>query len=191
MKIFSSVLIVFLTILFSSCQNSDSVLIPADNSDNSDFLYYPEKLSSEEGDFVLLQNIDGNTGGTIAFDTSYMNIEGDSISVSIKLKFLPKSFSGIKEIQIIPDLATGSIQFFPHMDFTNLVLVDLSYKGIDLTKLGFDSNSKSDFVFQGENGQIEYTLSKGCVVIWNQSLIFVKSAQLKHFSRYIFVRKCQ
>jgi len=191
MKIFSSVLIVFLTILFSSCQNSDSVLIPADNSDNSDFLYYPEKLSSEEGDFVLLQNIDGNTGGTIAFDTSYMNIEGDSISVSIKLKFLPKSFSGIKEIQIIPDLATGSIQFFPHMDFTNLVLVDLSYKGIDLTKLGFDSNSKSDFVFQDENGQIEYTLSKGCVVIWNQSLIFVKSAQLKHFSRYIFVRKCQ
>ena len=191
MKIFSSVLIVFLTILFSSCQNSDSVLIPADNSDNSDFLYYPEKLSSEEGDFVLLQNIDGNTGGTIAFDTSYMDINGDSISMSIKLKFLPKSFSGIKEIQIIPDLATGSIQFFPHMDFTNLVLVDLSYKGIDLTKLGFDSNSKSDFVFQDENGQIEYTLSKGCVVIWNQSLIFVKSAQLKHFSRYIFVRKCQ
>ena len=191
MKIFSSVLIVFLTILFSSCQNSDSVLIPADNSDNSDFLYFPEKLSSEEGDFVLLQNIDGNTGGTIAFDTSYMNIEGDSISVSIKLKFLPKSFSGIKEIQIIPDLATGSIQFFPHMDFTNLVLVDLSYKGIDLAKLSFDSNSKADFVFQDENGQIEYTLSKGCVVIWNQSLIFVKSAQLKHFSRYIFVRKCQ
>jgi hypothetical protein len=191
MKFFGPVLTLFITFFISSCQNSDSVLVPADNSDNSNYIYSPEKLESDEGDFVLLQNIDGNTGGTIAFDTSYMDINGDSISMSIKLKFLPKSFSGIKEIQIIPDLATGSIQFFPHMDFTNLVLVDLYYKGIDLAKLSFDSNSKADFVFQDENGQIEYTLSKGCVVIWNQSLIFVKSAQLKHFSRYIFVRKCQ
>lgn len=190
MKIFSSVLIVFLTIFFIGCQNSDSVLVPADNSDNSNFLYSPEKLPSEEGDFVLLQSIDGNTGGTIAFDTSYVDSNGNSVSMSIKLKFLPKSFTGIKEIQIIPDLSTGSIQFFPHMNFNNLVLVDLSYEGIDLSSLGFDSNSKADFVFQDDNGQLEYTLSKECVVIWNQSLIFVKSAQLKHFSRYVFVRKC-
>ena len=191
MKSNSLLTFVLLAFILISCQNSDNAVISYENNlDAATLSTKPIIIPTEEG-FSLLQSIDGNAGGTIKFDTSYFDINGDSIAFNINIRFLPKSFSGVKEIQIVPHQNLGSIEFFPDMNFNNFVLLNLSYKGLNLSQLGFDSNSKIDFVYQAENGTIENILSKQCNILWNQKQIFVTGAQLSHFSRYAFVRKCQ
>ncbi len=47
----------------------------------------------------------------------------------------------------------------------------------------------TDFVYQANDGTIQFILYDECKIRWNEQEIKVKKAELPHFSRYVFVRK--
>jgi hypothetical protein len=83
----------------------------------------------------------------------------------------------------------ASIQFFPAMTFNNPVKLDLLFSSINLSNLGFDSNSKVDFVYISDEGLFEFILKDEVKIKWETQELEVKKAFLPHFSRYGFVRK--
>lgn len=189
MKFFGSLLLVLFSFILLSCENTENTISVLDNSGNiSSNSSKPIIIPTEEG-FAISQIIDGSIGGSITFDTLCVDNKGDSIQIQTNLLFLPKSFIGIKEIKMIPDLRKGSIRFLPEMTFDKSVFLDLTYSGVDLVQLGFDSNAKIDFVYMADNGNIEYILKNECKIKWNTQMLYVKKAELPHFSRYVFVRK--
>ncbi len=189
MKYYSSLILVFLSFFFFSCEQHENALITTENDEIvTANLSIPQVYVSDKG-LTISQTIDGKSGGSISFDSSFVNNEGDTIKICVKLTILPNSFIGLKEIQMIPKVEEGSIQFFPEMVFDKKLQLDLSYTGLDLANLGYNQNSQIDFVYQADNGNVEFLSNNGCKVIWNQSKIFVQNALLQHFSRYAFVRK--
>ena len=190
MKFFGSLLLVLFSFILLSCENAENSISTQDTSLNISLISSKPNIIPTQDGFEISQFIDGNQGGTIAFDTIYVNNEGDSIQIQTCLLFLPKSFIGIKEIKMIPDLSSGSIQFAPEMFFDKPAFLDLSYKGVDLAQLGFDSNAKIDFVYKDDNGGVEYILNNECKINWEKQSMYVQKAKLQHFSRYVFVRKC-
>lgn len=189
MKYYSSLILVFLSFFFFSCEQHENALITTENEEIVTANHsIPQVYVSDKG-LTISQTIDGKSGGSISFDSSFVNNEGDTIKICAKLTILPNSFIGLKEIQMIPNVEEGSVQFFPEMVFDKKLQLDLSYTGLDLANLGFSQNSQIDFVYQADNGNVEFLSNNGCKVIWNQSKIFVQNALLQHFSRYAFVRK--
>lgn len=189
MKYYSSLILVFLSFFFFSCEQHENALITTENDEIvTANLSIPQVYVSDKG-LTISQTIDGKSGGSISFDSSFVNNEGDTIKICVKLTILPNSFVGLKAIQMIPNVEEGSIQFFPEMVFDKKLQLDLSYTGLDLANLGYNQNSQIDFVYQADNGNVEFLSNNGCKVIWNQSKIFVQNALLQHFSRYAFVRK--
>lgn len=160
MKFFGSLFLVLFSFILLSCENAENSISAQNTSLNISLISNKPNIIPIQDGFEISQFIDGNQGGTIAFDSIYVNNEGDSIQIQTCLLFLPKSFIGIKEIKMIPDLNKGSIRFLPEMTFDKSVFLDLSYSGVDLVQLGFDSNAKIDFVYMADNGDIEYILKK-------------------------------
>lgn len=189
MKFYSTFLLALFSLILFSCEKTDTSVTITENTDNIISISSKPTIIPTQNGFAILQLIDGSKGGSITFDTVYVDSEGDSIKIQTNLMFLPKSFIGVKEIKIIPDLSTGSVQFFPEMIFDKPAYLDLSYAGVDLVKLGFDSNSKIDFVYRADDGSIEYILNNECKIKWNTQTLYLKNAKIPHFSRYIFVRK--
>ena len=139
----------------------------------------------------MTKEIDGLLGGEILFKSSFFDNQGNTVLINTLLTFKPNSFEGVKEITVKPDPVTGSISFFPEMTFNIPAILDLSFSGINLAKLGFSSNSKADFVYMADNGDIQYVLIDECKIKWNAHKLYVKKAELPHFSRYVFIRKNQ
>lgn len=188
MRFFGSIFTALLSIFLFSCESVDTTISSNERSDNT-IQSAQYSVFTTATCFGITQSVDGHLGGVISFDTTFVNCENDTVTMSFAMNILPGSYAGIKEIVILPDFTTCSIKFYPEIQFNKHVLLDLSYKGLDLENMGYTSNSKADFVFLSDDGNIEYLLSKECNVLFNQALIFVKKAQLIHFSRYSFIRK--
>lgn len=189
MKYISSVILVSLSLLFFSCSKSES---PVSSSEYSDPLSNPSTIPSVvplNNSFEISQTINGIKGGSIIFDTTFVNAEGDTIDFEINLTFLPNSFTGLKVISVVPDFDSSSVSFLPSMTFDKPAFLDLSFEGVDLAKLGFQSNDKTDFVYINDNGEVEYILNNECKINWSKSLIYVRNAKLPHFSRYAFIKR--
>lgn len=188
MKFYITLFITLITLTFFSCENLDNSVSLTENEEIiSSNTTNPTIISTENG-FEILQLINGTKGGSITFDTVYVDKEGDSILIQTNLTFLPNSFTGVKEIKIIPDFYTGEVIFLPEMIFDKPAFLNLSYTGIDLVRLGFDSNSKVDFVYCTDDGAVELIAKKECKIKWDSKEMYVKNAKLQHFSRYVFVR---
>lgn len=192
MKYNRVLILIFLIVLgILRCADSDNSVLQADNYDAaSDPSINPTVVFTEQG-LAISSLIDGKKGGSICLDTAFVNPDGDSVQLSLNLLFLPGSFNEVREITVVPEFNTASIKFLPEMTFLKPAFLDLSYKGINLAKLGFNSNSKVDFVYLADDGSIEYLLKDECKINWNKSQVYVKKAKLPHFSRYSFVRKSE
>ena len=153
------------------------------------FFNKPVQTIYSEPSLQMTQEIDGLLGGEILFESSIVDNESNTILVHALLTFEPNSFEGVKTITVKPDPITGSISFFPEMTFNIPAILDLSFSGINLAKLGFNSNTKADFVYMADNGDIQDILKNECKIKWKTKEIFVKKAELPHFSRYVFIRK--
>lgn len=189
MKFLISLLLLISSIIFYSCDSAENSILTAENS-NVNFSSTTKPVSNiNEPDFQITKKINGSLGGQILFDTSFVNSQGNSISINTSLTFEPNSFVGIKDITLRHDPETGSIRFFPEMKFNIPAKLDLLFSGINLSKLGFDSNSKADFVYISDEGAIQYILKDECKIKWLTKTLYVKKAYLPHFSRYGFVRK--
>ena len=189
MKFLGTLTLIFLTFILLSCDSTENSIISSENqtlviSDSAEPIVY----STQTG-FALTKEINGLLGGEINFDSTLVDKNNDTVMIRISLVFDSNSFSGSQQITIIPDVNTGSIQFTPAMIFNKPAKLDLEYSGINLTELGFSSNSTIDFVYMADNRNIEYILKNECKIKWNTQMLYVKKAELPHFSRYVFVRK--
>jgi hypothetical protein len=187
MKFFGSLFLVLFTLIFFSCQNAENSVVSANDN--------PEAISSQTDNSVniltISKEIDGQIGGQIPFSSTIINSQGNPVLVDIVLTFDSGSFVGKKTITIYPDVNKGFVQFTPKMTFLKPVKLDLSFTGVNLKNLGFNSNSTVDFVYMDDNGGFEYILKNECKIKWVTQKLYVKKALLPHFSRYGFVRKSQ
>lgn len=186
---FSSLILVLISLFFFSCENTENSVLPTDSSAN-----LTNNLSSQDIDYTpesikISKTINGVTGGEILLDTTIQISPDNQIKVSFNLTFDPNSFSGTKNITVITNPSQGSIQFSPAMKFDLPAKLDLNYTGIDLKALGFISNSKVDFVYINNNGNIEYILKDEVKIKFQKNQVYTKKALLPHFSRYAFVKK--
>lgn len=197
MRLHLLITLFFIIFILNSCEYSENSIISTDTRSE----IYPDStiLGMQTGvdwlDLLRVFNaekvIDGAIGGEIVLDTNYINEQGYTVSISASLLLPPNSFSGIKNISMSPDPITGSIKFSPAMTFDIPVQLNLNFTGINLSSLGFYANSTVDFVFMSADGTTEIILKDECKIKWSQQKIYVKKAKITHFSRYVFVRKCQ
>ena len=137
--------------------------------------------------FFSTETIDGSKGGYIKIKESYTTVNGDTVEIDVKLKIKKDSFSGIVDITMTVDDVYTAVQFTPEMVFNKPVDLDVKYKGLDPDQLNLTSGS-FEFLYIDDNGNSETVPSNGVVVNKELGEIFVKKAQLSHFSRYVFIR---
>jgi hypothetical protein len=189
MKFLSALFLVLFCLIILSCESSENTISSVDNSENSHSTSSKPNLTPTLDGFEISQIIDGSQGGSIIFDTVYVDNSGKTLAVNLSLTFDKNSFTGNITITIIPNLIDASVQLYPAMIFSKPAKLNLSYSGIDLSLLGFDENSIVDFVYKSDDGSVQYILNNECKAKWNTQTLYVKNAKLPHFSRYCFVRK--
>jgi hypothetical protein len=189
MKFFFSLLLIFFSVIFFSCDSTENSILTAENS-NVNFSSLTKSVSNDyEPVFQITKTINGLLGGVILIDTTLVNELGNLVRVEATLRIDSLSFEGEREITLIPNINDASIQFFPEMNFNRKLKLQLVYTGIELGSLGFKSNSKVDFIFMGNGGEYEPIDYNFCIVNWPIQQLRVSNAKLSHFSRYAFVRK--
>lgn len=186
-KFYSALFLTLFTLIFISCQNAENSVVSA--------IANPEVITSQTDNstniLTISKEIDGQIGGQIQFSSTIIDSQGKPVLVDIVLTFDSGSFVGKKIITINPDVNKGSVQFIPKMTFLKPAKLDLSFTGINLKNLGFNSNSTVDFVYMSDDGKIEFIIKNECKIKWDTQKLYVKNALLPHFSRYGFVRKSQ
>lgn len=195
MKFLSFFILFIFSIFLAGCESSDDSVLSTNNlikvssdSSNARFDVGTDLLDLDD---VIVANkiIDGVSGGEINIDTVLVDALGHTLSISARLKIDSNSFNDVKMIRMIANSNDASIQFFPEMTFNKPVKLNLLYSGIDLANLGFEWNSKAEFVYINNNGEIEPVQNNFCTINWPQQSLQVSNAKLLHFSRYVFVRK--
>ena len=98
----------------------------------------PQNVDSTDSKKLMIsQVIDGEIGGEIVLDTTYVNCEGRLLNVYARLKFDPGVFDGLKRINMVPSPEDLSIKLFPHITFNEIVKLDYIITGLDLAAIGF------------------------------------------------------
>lgn len=195
MKFFSTLAVMLLSVLLLSCESSEnSIVSPSDGLiSNQEWsimnLQVGIDLDDLDNIFNVEKEIDGSIGGELALDTIYTDAQGNLVSIEANLKINPNSFNGTQNIKMSPDPLTGSVRFSPAMIFNTPLELNLKFKGIDLSNLGFDPDTEVDFVFISADGTTETIDYDDCKMKWNYNELKVKKARIQHFSRYVFVRK--
>jgi hypothetical protein len=189
MKKISYFLVLTLIVISFSC--SDNIIdtpIPLEKSNLFN--------SFGDGTVSITKTIDGAIGGEILLDTTIIDLSGNLVIVHSRLIIDSGSFKGVREITMVPNVNSGSIQFFPEMNFNLPIRLQLEYAGINLTRLGFSQNSIVKFVFIKEELKAVDELDSNyepvdysfCQINWPQQSLRVSNAKLNHFSRYSFIR---
>ncbi len=188
MKSCGSLIFVIISFFLFSCEKVDNSISSFDNqliNSSSDISNVPYASIS------ISKTINGVTGGSIALDTTYTDPLGNIVTIYFSITFDPCSFTGTKQITATANPATISMQFTPAMQFIKPAKLNLTYKGIDLKKLGFDTNTKVDFAFIDVNNKIEIIQKDEVKINLATQELSTKKALLPHFSRYAFIRKSQ
>jgi hypothetical protein len=136
------------------------------------------KIASSQSTFTVSQIINGNKGGVII-----LNQESGNIHVFAKLKIPKNAFDGNVNVSILVDPSTASITLSPSMIFNKDVILDASFKGLDLKALNLDSQ-KVNFYYLSEDGTkipVKHSWTKSNVKLGE---LVVKHAEIDHFSRY-------
>ena len=132
--------------------------------------------------------IDGEIGGELVLDRTFINDEGREINAYARLRVLEGSYYGTVNIEMLLNEEDISIQLFPEMKFNRSVRLDLIYTGIDLEALGFTTTGKVDFAYFADNGNVQLVENDLSHVSIPQNQIKVRNAKLYHFSRYGWIR---
>ena len=172
-------LFLFLGITFLSCnENSNDTIVSSPN----------EIARLNKPNIFTSKLIDGEIGGELVLDTTFTNSEGREINVYARLRVLEGSYKGTVNISMLTHYEDVSIQLFPDMKFSRSVRLDLIYTGADLIKMGFTTTGNVDFVYFGDNGDVELIGNDLSHVNIPQNQIKVRNAKLTHFSRYGWIR---
>lgn len=185
-------LIVLVGITFLGCSdNYDSTNVSAptktNNFNKEGLLTSDLEIEVATHRLSITELIDGEVGGELLIDTTYVNYQGREINVFGKLTIKQSSFPGLNYITMILNPEAATIKLFPDIVFEKEVILSVIYTGIDLVALGYTTSGHYDFVYFGENG-IEIILSDDSKVDMENQEIKVKNAKLEHFSRYGWIK---
>ena len=182
MKITLTTLLLFAVFLVGCV---DTPISPVKNDDHSyQMIKLPKKSGmSVETIFSVTETIDGDVGGIVRLNESYIAADGHTVEIDIKLNVKKNSFTGVVDFTITADDEYAAVHFSPAMVFNIPVELDLKFEGLDLPLISGDY----DFVFIDDDGNIEIVAFNAIHVDENQGKIWVTKADIPHFSRYAFV----
>jgi hypothetical protein len=167
---------------------ADTPISPVKNENHSyQLIKLPKKSDlSVETSFSTTVTIDGDIGGNIILDESYVAADGHTVYIYVKLKVYEDSFVGTVDITITADDEFAAVEFSPAMTFDIPLELDLTFQGLDLDSLNLTTGDY-DFVFIDEYGNIEIIGYNAIHVNEDLGKLWVTNADLPHFSRYGFV----
>jgi hypothetical protein len=196
--LFTVIFLILTSLILISCESSVEPLFPNDDSGITNlkkldsFNYSPIELPQrsplyKDSVYSVSAEVDGSVGGRIDYENYYVSEDGDSISFYIDLFIPPMAFEGIRTITATFDSVYAAIHFTPSMEFDSALHLFQGFKGLDLSDY---QTGTFDFVYTRDDGTTELISKTGTQVIVPQGLVRVMNAQLEHFSRYGWVRKC-
>jgi hypothetical protein len=162
----------------------------------ADSVFLPTNLPpSGIAGFTVSKVIDGEIGGFIEIFYVYDdgNDDGDDdsgmedLEVYARLDIPANAFNGSQEIWMIVDYEIATISFYPHMVFNTPANLDVTYSEFEVEDEDIDPDL-IDFVFQAEDGSIEYLSYASLIVDVKEEFIALDDAQIHHFSRYGWIR---
>ena len=184
MKITLTTLLLFALILLGC---ADTPVSPVKQNDHSyQMINLPKKSDlSVETLFSVTEEINGETGGIVRLNESYIAEDGHTVYIDVKLNFKHESFDSTVNFTITVDDEFAAVEFSPGMVFNKPVELDLKFEGLDLDSLDFTTGDYN-FVFIDDYGDIEIMAYNALHVNESQGKIWVTKADLPHFSRFAF-----
>jgi len=174
-------------LLIVGCTDTSIAPIKSDNQPVHLIKLPPKAGLSVENYYSVSKTINGEDGGTLKITESYVALDGHIVNIDVKCKIKKNSFSGEENITMTVGDDIAGVEFFPHMIFSKAAELDVTFEGIDLNVL--DSRyGNYDFVYIPDAGPVELVDYNTMQVEESLGKIFVKKAQLNHFSRYAFAR---
>jgi len=177
--------LLLITLFLVGC--SDTPVSPVKNENHSyQLIKLPKKSAlSVENSFSVTESIDGEEGGIVRLDESYVAADGHTVYIDVKLTVKHNSYPGVVDITITADDDYAAVEFSPAMTFDIPLELDLTFQGLDLESLNLTSGDYN-FVFIDEEGNIEIIGYNAIHVNEDLGKLWVTKADIPHFSRYAF-----
>ncbi len=196
--LFTVALLILLSLLFISCDSSVEPLFQNDELGITSLpkidsiVYTPIELPQrsplfKDSVYSISVEINGSLGGRIVYENYYISDEGDSISFYFNLFIPQNAFQGTQTITATFDSTLAAIRFTPSMAFDSTLHLFQGFKGLDLSGM---QTGTLDFVYTRDDGTVELISKNGTQIIVPLGIVRVMNAQLEHFSRYGWIRKC-
>lgn len=136
---------------------------------------------------VMKQFIFKDKDSEIKMDKKYVDVEGNTIKVKVKMKIGRGTLAKDCEIEMQIDDETGVMTFLPHQEFNKVVILDVELSGLEPD---FINPEDVSFVYLAQNGEyeevdykkLEFKIKEG------RLSIKLKKAELSHISRYGFCK---
>lgn len=182
-------LIIFSFLLLSGCNEESDVSSPIHEANSTyQLIKLPPKAGlSVESTFSITETIDGEDGGELKINESYVATTGGTVKIDAKLKIEKNSFNGIVDITMTVDDEFAAVSFSPPMVFSIPAELKLKFEGIDLAKL-HSITGNYEFVYISDSWDIEQVTYNNMQVDESKGKIWVNEADINHFSRYGWVR---
>jgi hypothetical protein len=179
-------LILFLMMILGGCQDTTDLSTKPTSTNQKKWIQLPTKQNpSLEKEFVIEQIINGEAGGEILFQTSYVGGPYDTVKIYASVVFPPNSFAGDKNITMTVSDDLAVLTFIPSMIFDTPATLNVTFEGLDLSEV---NPSTVDFVYQNEDGSGEKVDRKNLNVIKGLGKLILEDAVVPHFSRLGFTR---
>ena len=175
-------------LLIVSCTDTAIVPVKSDNQPVQLIKLPPKADLSVENSYSVSKTINGEDGGRLIINESYVAADGHTVNIFVKCKIKKNSFPGEENITMTVCDDIAGVEFSPHMVFSNALELDVWFQGINLNAL--DSYyGDYDFVYIDDNGNVDTEIDYNAIQAQeSQGIIFVEKAKLNHFSRYAFAR---
>ncbi len=181
-------LLVLPALLLAGCADKPISPIESDNHSYQLIKLPPKAGLSVETKFFAAKTLNGEEGGTIKINESYVAEDGHTVKIDVKLKIKKNSFTGDDVyITMTVDDFYAAIYFTPHMVFNKPLELTAKFEGISLNELD-QATGEYDFVYLYSSGVFEAVDHNGIIVEESNGEISVNKAKLNHFSRYAFAR---
>ena len=179
-------------LVFAGCsnpvENSIEPIITVSGSINKEMGFETNTLTALPSELYSEKQIDGIQGGKVILQGVYQNYYGDTVTVTATLEVPKDAFTGIKNISMRTDRYSPAMEFQPGGSFNKPLKLNLKFVGIKLSRHNLQ-DGKTDFFYIADNGTMVVIKHDGLNVNLAEKKAEVKGAELKHFSRYGFIRK--
>lgn len=136
--------------------------------------------------FTVNKIIDGEFGGTLTTNQEFKKGDYNSISVKATIKFPGGAFQGKINISMTNNLDQCLTTFAPSITFNKEAIFNITYKGVDLTKI---NQSTLSFAYIANDGSIQFAAYDKIELDPSTGTLSVTNAKIPHFSRYGFVNR--